>query len=152
MAYRTVLVKTLSEWMRNEAKADAGITPGHLLERTSTGVKVHATASGNVVPKLVAIENDLQGDEIGTAYTTGARVQFIAARPGDQLYMLLKDGETASVGSLLKSGGTGALQVYTAASGEPDYVEAIVGVALEAVDMSGSSGADPSGRILVEIS
>jgi len=151
MAYRTILVKTLSEWMRNEAKADAGITPGHLLERTSTGVKVHATGSGNVVPKLVAVENDLAGDEIGTAYSAADRVQFIAARPGDQLYMLLKDGENASVGSLLKSGGDGTLQVYTVASGEPDYVSAIVGIAVEAVDMSSSTGADPSGRILVEI-
>ena len=152
MAYRTILVKTLSEWMRNEAKADAGITPGHLLERTATGVKVHATAGGNAVPKLVAVENDLAGDEIGTAYSAADRVQFIAARPGDQLYMLLKDGETSAVGSVLKSGGDGTLTVGLEASGEPDYVEGIVGTALEVVDMSGSSGADPTGRILVEIS
>jgi len=153
MAYKTIFVQGIG--VPKEATASGAITPGHLLERTSAAVdtvKVHATAGGDVVPKLVAVEDDLQGKEIGDAYTSANNVLMRVATPGDECYMLLKNGENVAKGDLLESAGNGELQKHTADSGAvTEYNEQIVGVALESVDMSDSSAADPSGRILVEI-
>ena len=73
-------------------------------------------------------------------------------KPGDEVYGLLANGETAVIGSKLESYGDGTLRVVDAdASFDQIGVQSIVGIALTAVDMSGSSGVDPSGRIHVMI-
>jgi len=77
---------------------------------------------------------------------------MVACCPGAEIYALLKNGENAAIGVFLESAGDGTLQVLDAdASVGLVKTNSIVGVALEAVDMSGSSGVDPSGRIKVRI-
>lgn len=141
MDIKTIVVK--GNPMQKEAAASGAITPGHLLERTSTAntVKVHATAGGKR-ELLFAIEDALQGKEIGDAYSDAARVQFVAARPGDEINALIYDDETIAIGDWLESAGNGTLRKFVAG--------VIVAVALAACDMSGSAGEDPSGRCLVE--
>ena len=148
MAIRTIVVK--GDPIQKELLADAAITPGMLLERTTTGIKKHATAGGNAVPKLFAIENSLEGQEIGTDFAAADMCQFVAARPGDEIYALLADDETITIGELLESHGDGMLKAYATASGEPDYPNRIVGAALEAVDTS-SSTYEAGTRILIEV-
>ena len=148
MAFKTIVLK--GDPLQMELKADAAITPGMILVRTTTGIKKHATAGGNVAPKLMAIENSLEGQEIGDDYSTGDMCQFVALRPGDEAYALLADDETITVGEYLESHGDGMLKAHATASGEPDYPEAIVAVALEAVDTS-SSTYEAGTRIHVEI-
>ena len=151
MSYNTVLV--MSDFsLPKEAAAAGTITPGMLIERISAGtVRAHAAAGQNAVP-LFALEDDLQGNDIDDDYAALDNVLFRHFLPGDEVYTLLNDGETAVIGSFLESAGNGKLQVHTASSaGAVEYPKAIVATALEAVDMSGSSGADPDGRILVEI-
>jgi len=126
-----------------EADAAAAITPGHLVELDSSGdVQPHSTAKGNAA-KQFAIEDALQGNGITDAYSADDVVRVWTPQPGDVVNALLSDGETAVIGTFLESNGDGTLQVYT------DGV--IIGQAISAVDMSGSSGADPSARILVRI-
>jgi hypothetical protein len=153
VARKTIMV--LGNGVPKEAVASGAITPGHLLERTSAAVdtvKVHATAGGEVVPKLFAREDDLQGNEISEAYATGNTVLMNVALPGDEVLCLLKNGENVTKGDFLESAGDGTLQKFVADSGAvTEKSNQIVGVALESVDMSDSSAADPSGRILVEI-
>lgn len=147
--YKTIIVK--GPWERDEDLADAAITPGHLCETTTTGVKKHATLGGNA-EKMFAIEDDHQGNDISDAYVAANRVQLAICSPGAVVYALLKDGENAARGNFLESAGDGTLQVLDAdASVALVKTNSIVGVALEAVDMSGSAGVDPSGRILVRI-
>ncbi|KKN41994.1 hypothetical protein LCGC14_0717540 [marine sediment metagenome] len=146
----------------DEAIASGVVTPGNLIERISTGaVRRHATAGGNVAA-LVAKEDDLQGNGITDNYADEERVFFYAPQPGDVLNMLLKNGETAVIGSFLESDGAGKLQVHvpdqadvgldSASDTTTLYSAQIKFQAIEAVDMSGSSGADPNdGRILVEV-
>ena len=150
MASNTITVK--GDPIRYEYVCNAAITPGHLCEIMSTGnARVHATAGG-AAEKLIALEDENQGGEIGTAYTASNIGLFGIFKPGDVAYMLLANGETAAIGSKLESYGDGTLRVVdTDTSAGTIEVGSIVGVALEAVDMSGSSAADPNGRIKVRI-
>jgi len=135
-----------------EYEANAAITPGMLIEIMSTGkVRAHANTGQTALP-MFALEDELQGNGIADAYASGDRVQAWVASRGEIVYALLANGETAVIGSFLESNGDGYLKVYSADSaGVVEYPSSIVGQALEAVDMSGSSGADPSGRIKVRI-
>jgi hypothetical protein len=67
------------------------------------------------------------------------------------VYALLKNGENASVGSALESAADGTLQVYTSDSTGVYYPNQIVGIALEALNLTGSSGEEPTYRIPVMI-
>jgi len=135
-----------------EFVANAAITPGHLVELMSTNkVRSHATASGNALPKMFALEDELQGKEIDDDYAADDPVQVWVCQPGEVVNALLKDGETAVIGSPLESAGDGTLQVATADSTGVYYHNQIVGIALEANDLSGSSGADLTYRIAVMI-
>ena len=151
MAYRTITL--MGDPVRKESTAAAAITPGMLIERTSADkVQAHSSAGQNA-EKMFALEDDLQGNEIGTAYSADNIVQIGFFKPGDEVYALLADGENAAIGDYLESNGSGYMRVYAASSaGAVEYPSSIVGVALEALDMSGSSGADPaSQRIRIEI-
>ena len=154
-AKNTVKIKKYLDIVE-EFDADAAITPGHLLEITATGVKVHATAGGNVKGHLFALENELEGQDITDAFAADDKVQVWVAQRGEQVYALLANGETTTIGCLLESAGDGTLKVHVADSGDSDdavviYGNQIVGVALEVVDMSGSSGVDPDGRVKIMI-
>ena len=150
MARKSVTV--IGDGVRQEYTAQAAITPGHLIELRSDGkVQAHSTAGGNAQTRF-AFENDLAGKEIGDAYAAGDKVQANTYRKGDVVLAILKDGETAVIGSLLESAGDGTLQVHVPDSGSvTEQNNQIVGEARTAVDMSDSSAADPSARIEVEI-
>jgi hypothetical protein len=143
---------------RAEALASGSITPGMLIEQTSATtktVKAHATAGGNV-EHMFAIEDGLQGGSISDDYEDGERVSYMHCGPGDIVNALLNNGESVSIGDKLESAGNGRLQAHTpnvdsSAASFTEYTHNIVGTALDAVDMSDSSGADPSGRIRVRI-
>ncbi len=161
MAKRTIKIKDYLK-VNVEYIASAAITPGHLLELASaTTVKVHANAGQNVLP-MIALEDELQGNAITDAYAAADRVQCWIPQRGDVAYMILKNGENVSAGDFLESAGDGTLQKHTPdteslgadSSGNITtiYTNQIVGIALEAVDMSDSSAADPTGRIKVLIS
>lgn len=151
MARKTIALKGAG--VRSEALANAGITPGMLVELLSTGkIQKHGTAGGSGVEKAFALEDELQGKEITDAYTTNTLVQYAIFSPGDVVNALLADGENAAIGSKLESNGDGKLRVVDAdTSAGTIKVQSIVGVALEAVDMTGSAGEDPTGRIAVRI-
>jgi len=148
MAYKTISIDT--DAPVKEEKADAAITPGHLLERTATGVKVHA-AAGAKAQRIFAVEDENQGKEIDDAYTTAARCFFKTFRPGDLVLARIKNGENIAIGDWLTSGAAGVLAEAAADSSGTIIEQDVVGVALSACDMSGSSGVDPDGTCIVEI-
>ena len=142
MAKRTILIVNHSNSFF-EADAASAITPGHLVELDSDGdVLPHSSAAGAAM-KQFAIEGALQGNGITDAYAAEDPVRVWTPQPGDEVYALLADGETAVIGDFLESAGDGTLAVYSAG--------VIVAQATEAVDMSLSSGEDPTGRIIVRI-
>lgn len=145
-----------------EYEANAAITPGMLIELMSTGkVRKHATASGNVLP-MFAKEDSLQGKTINDNYAAGDRVQVWVPTRGDIVNALLADEQNVAVGDLLESDGNGRLQKYVADKGDSGsyiYPTQIIGVALEALDLStlpegsesSAGGAYYNPRILVRI-
>lgn len=152
MAYNTVKIKNYLNVIV-DYPANAAITPGHLIELMSTGkVRKHSTADGDVVPVMFALEDELQGKDITDAFAANDRVQCWIPSRGDEAYALLANGENVVIGDKLSSNGDGTLKKHTVSSaGVVEYPEVVVATALEAVDMSGSSAADPSGRIRVRV-
>lgn len=157
MAYNTIKLKKYLDIIEEKVAA-AAITPGMLIELTSTDTKVqaHSTAGGNAIPTRIALENELEGEDIDTAYATDDVVQTWIPQRGAVAYMILADGENVSIGDPLESAGNGYLQKHVAdvesfESAEPGsitvYPNQIVAVALEAKDLSGSSGEESSGTL-----
>lgn len=156
MAKNTITLKLRGQALRKEALAGGTITPGHLVQRTSSNTfVVHPNAASNAVP-LFATEDDLQGKDIGDDYSSGEQVQANFFAQGEEVYAWL-DGESVAVviGDPLESAGDGTLVKHTppdleVSGAAPDLqLNQIVGYALEAVDLSDSGTAD--GRIEIEI-
>jgi len=151
MAYNTIKLKKYSDIVE-EYEAAGTITPGMLVEMTSAGKAQAHSSAGQFAEKIFALENELEGGGIDDDYASGEQVQCWIARRGAQAYALLADGENVVFGDILESHGDGYLQKADAeAAGSATYPDSVVGIALEAVDMSGSSGEDPSGRIIIRV-
>jgi len=152
MAFRTITIK--GDPVRGEDAATAvKITPGQLIERTSADVVQKHSTAGGTAARMFALEDENQGKAIGDDYAASARVLHGIFKAGDEVYPLLANGENAVIGSVLESNGDGDLRVQAAdASFSAGDLYSAIGIAREALDMSGSSGADPtSRRIRVEI-
>lgn len=151
MAKKTIKLKKYVDII-NEYDAAEDITPGMLINLNSDGeVKIN-DSEGTPCPKMFALEDELQGRTIDTDYEDGDPVQCWSCVPGEEVYAWLANGEDVAIGALLISDGAGALKEYTAAASAAVVAEEVViAQALEAVDMSGSSGVDPTGRIKVRI-
>lgn len=150
MAKNTIRLKNYSD-ITEEYVAGGTITPGHLISlNSSDAVVVHAVSGGTVLP-MFALEDALQGKGITDNYSSTNQVQVWVPGRGDIVNALLKDGENVVKGDFLASGGDGTLIKATAPDSTDDIVAAnsIVGVALEAVNMTVSN--DPDGRIAVRI-
>jgi len=156
MAYNTIKLTKYSDVITEEV-ANAAITPGMLLELMSTDkVRAHATAGGNAMPRMFALENELEGEGINDAFAADEKVQVWIPYRGDIVYAILADGENVAIGDPLESNGAGYLakhvsDVESFESAEPGSItvlpEQVVGIALEAVDISDSSGAESSGDL-----
>ena len=150
--YKTIKVKKYNDVI-NERDAAATITPGMLIELIAAGtVQAHSTAEGNAFPE-VALEDELQGNDIDDNYTVGNKVQCWTMGPGDEGYLILADGETVVIGDWLASNGDGLLRLHVAETESWNVSEAgaltvnplqIPFQALEAKDLSGSSGVEES--------
>lgn len=153
MAYKTIKLKKYVDIIEEYVATAVAIMPGALLELTSAGlVQAHATAGGNCLP-MFALEDELQGNGIDTTYAASARVQVWVPVRGEIVYARLADGQNVAVGDFLESAGAGSLQKYTADPGEsnPNLGSQIVGVAVEALNLTGSANLTAVGRIAVRI-
>lgn len=140
-APKTILLK--GDPLFKEALTSGAVTPGNLVQLNSSGVLVrHANAGQNAIP-LFAYENELIGSGIDTAYVTGNRGRYFAARPGDEVYAILASGQNVASGAFLESNGDGTLRAYTNQSGQNVYTAAVVGVSLEAKNNTNGDSAGP---------
>ena len=134
-----------------EYVAAGTIKPGHLIVLGSAGtVTVHNSASGNVLP-MFACEDELQGKTIDDNYSSTNPVQCWIPQRGDVVNALLANGQNVVIGDFLESAGDGTLQKYVADSTGIYKDIQIVGIAVQAVNMSGSDAVGPSPRIAVRI-
>lgn len=127
----------------------AAFFPGSLVELTSADkVQKHSTAGGTVAPTMFALEDENQGNGIDIAYATTGRAVCWIPQAGDWVLAILNDDSAAVViGAKLESAGNGNLTLHvadTADSDDPVTVVArqVIAIAMEALDLSGSSGAE----------
>lgn len=126
-------------YTHEEANADeAGIYPGMLVKMVSSGgVEIHDLEGGRC-EALFAEEDALQGKTVDDVYTIDNPVSLILPGLGCEIRALVQDGQVVEIGDHLISAGDGTLIRLAGSSsgGENDYV---VGVAMEAKDLSGSA-------------
>ena len=146
MAYKTVCV-IADGAIQKEAKGSGIITPGMLIEKLSSGsVRPHGSA-GCDAQRMFAVENDLEGEEIGDDYASGDRILYKVFQGGNEVYAILTTSQTVRIGDWLESDGNGYLRKHASDSaGVVEYPEGLVGVAQESVVTVGAVK-----RILVEI-
>jgi len=150
MKYQTIKIKKYSDVVE-EYPAAAAFYPGSLIEfTTNLNVRVHATATSNVLP-MFALEDELQGKGIDDAFAAGDLVQCWTPNRGDVVLAILADGQDVGEGAFLESNGYGYLQAHVADTASQDvirYSNPIVGIAMEEMDASAdSSGQDLPGGL-----
>ena len=151
MAYHTIKIKKYSDVIEELTSTAVALTPGMLLEVITGGyVRKHAASEGDITPPMFALEDELQGRGIDDDYAASSKIQVWIPGRGDRVYALLQNGQSVVAGDRLASGGDGTLIKYVSVNGSVKSNQ-IVAIAMEAVDMSGSAGADPGGRIDVMI-
>jgi len=143
MAKNTIKLKKYLDVIA-EYPAHAAITPGHFVELRSDGKVQKCTADGAFAIPMVALEDELQGRGIGTAYSANEPVQVMIAQRGEEVYALLAEDEDVSVGDLLTCAGDGTLKE----AGSSDHP---IAQALEALDLSGSSGTFPETGFRIKV-
>lgn len=143
----TIKLKKYSDVIEELVAAEA-ITPGMLVEIDSNGeVRPHQAGGENALP-MFALEDELQGNGINDEYSADDPVQVWIPYRGDQVNAILADEENVAIGDFLESNGDGYLRKHEAGTADVvEYPLAIVGVALEALDLSGSSGEEESGAL-----
>jgi len=155
---RSIVVKDYSK-VRNEYVANAALSPGHILELLSTGkVQKHSAANMIAKPLYLALENELEGEGIDDAYAADDIVQVGTFRAGDEVNVILADGQTIVIGDLLSSNGDGTVQKWVVSGDSSDWIkeqaDEVIGMAqaplfeaIEALDLSDSSGGESSGLL-----
>lgn len=111
MANTIQSINVKGDGMRKHGIANAAITPGHLIERMSTGkLRVHATAGGKW-GKLVALEQKSTGKESSVAYAANDYVHAEFVSPGEEFNLLVANGAAAIVvGDFVESAGDGTVR------------------------------------------
>lgn len=155
MSKNTIKLKKYLDIIEEYTAADT-IKPGMLLEFDSDGkVNAHQVAGGNALPAF-ALEDEMQGNGIDDEYSADDKVQVWVTQRGEQVYAILKDDENVDEGDFLVSAGNGELQELTAyedadSLGAAEGRLSIVAQALEAVDLSDSSGTWPESRRRIKV-
>jgi len=128
----------------------AALTPGHLVElTTSDTLQKHSTAA-KTASKTFALTDTAVGGDIDTAYASGARARYGAFGSGQEVYALVAASAAAIViDDSLESAGDGTLRkVVTDTATDDTQRNSIVAYAIEAVDNSGG-GAEARIRVVV---
>jgi hypothetical protein len=129
-----------------EKAAVAAITPGMLIEITSADkYQVHSTSGGNAIT-CFALEDQNQGNDIDDVYAADDQVLGWYPQRGEMIEALLADGENIVIGDKLDSNGDGYLKKHVEDDSGNIQTQAIVAEAAQALDMSDSSGGDPSSQ------
>ena len=145
MANKSIIVKKYVN-IHDELDAESAITPGMLIELTSSNTyQPHSTADGTAA-KRFAKENSLQGSTIDDAYAADTPVQALGVVQGYLVLEDLADGEDIDIGDWLVSNGDGSLKKRSGSS-DGEEPESIVARARQALDLSDTSGAESSGPL-----
>lgn len=155
MSYNTVKLKKYVDIIE-EYEAASELYPGNLVELTSTGKVQKHSGAGKTASCMFALEDELQGGSLATAYAAGSKVQVWCAVPGEIVYARLADEESVVAGDFVESNGLGQLRkvARSAESWESAdsqaakslYDKHVVGVVLTALDTTSLSTDESEAR------
>lgn len=121
MAYNTIVLK--GRGIRKEAQAGGAIVPGMLVKLNSSGKYIAHNLASGVTTAAFAVENELAGEGIDTAYASNDRCFVEVPQKGGEVYALVAASAAAiAIGDVLVSAGDGTLKKVvdlTAAAGTP---------------------------------
>ena len=107
MARRVIILRGDPIINEDEVALEA-ITPGHLIELTTTGVQKNTDDAANVAPQF-ALERDEVGRDIDTAYAAGDVVKAATFAKGQRVYAFLASGQNVTKGAYLSGNTAGEL-------------------------------------------
>ena len=128
---------------RIEAAAAAGLSPGHILERTSAGALQKQSTSVGWTERIIAVEDALQGNTTATAYATGDMVQANIELGGNLVQAMLHAGTNYTTGMKLCCNGDGTLKQVTGSEKDD------VAVVIDALDLSASGAVDTLTKVRI---
>lgn len=107
MARRIIALLGCPEVDEQESALEA-LTPGHLLELTSTGVQKNTDDAANVAAAF-ALERDELGKDIDQPYAIGDKVKVGVFHKGQRVNAFLASGQNVAKGAYLTGTTTGLL-------------------------------------------
>lgn len=141
-------VHLVGDFRREELNAAATITPGNLIEETSAGKLQKHSTEGGFAALLFAEVDALQGNGLDTDYAADVLVSANVELPGNEVQAFLKAGENVSRGDKLISAGDGTL-IADGSEISTTTVKQIIGIAREALDLSGSGAVNTLMRVML---
>jgi hypothetical protein len=90
---------------------------------------------------MFALEDELQGKEIGDNYSSGNRVLYGVFRTGEEINAILATSQTIVIGDLLESAGNGYLRKHSPDPEDSEFravQQGILARAMEAVTTTGA--------------
>lgn len=134
-------IRLISNGRLEEDKAAAIFSPGHLVKKNSSGELIKHNVEGGFAERSVATEDALQGKTTSDAYAVGEVASYWIPHSGDEMQYLLLVGETVAIGDQLISNGDGTL-IPVASATSAGVVVDVIGIAVEALDLSASGAVD----------
>lgn len=132
MAVKTIVLR--GDGIRKEGIAAAAVTPGMLIERTATLTIQAQSTAGAQAQRAFAVENEVVGLEIDTAYVALDTLIYEVLPPGAEVYGWI-DEENITKGDLLVATGDGSLKGVST----PGIVPTSTGVLVDA-DAAATNG------------
>jgi len=112
MAVKKIILKGEDLCIRKEAIAGEAISPGHFIEiLAGAAALIAAVTAGLAHQHAYAIENEVVGGDIDTAYATDDTLLYVIPAKGAELNVLVD--ATVTQGELLEATVTGALSPIT---------------------------------------
>jgi len=102
-------------------KDDEAIYPGMRIEVNSDGEVLKCDAAGALGVVRIAVEDVLQGKEPDDVYANDAIVFSMVPKPGEEMAVLVKSGETVAIGSALIANASGLYIVSTGTPAQTDF-------------------------------
>lgn len=107
----TILLNSVGQVHLKEAPGNGVVTPGDFLERATDGDLQRQSTLGQPGPKIIALENDLEGDGISDDYASGDNIRSAYLKSGDEVYAFVPANAPAIViGDELIFDGTGCVK------------------------------------------
>lgn len=139
---RTVKIRSYLD-IQEEYVLSGIVKPGYLVMVESTNLVTYHTVSGGIAPiPMFAQENEFLGKTIDTAYAVDERLQVWIPTRGDVVNAVLKKGQNVGIGDRLVSNGDGTLKIYVLTGSNKEDSRAIVGLAMEAINLTASTAVD----------